>query len=283
MAHISVDFFFFFTFGIRVVHSATLNKLLPLCVRRSARRWHPVTDEVNPALSRGLLGQKRGWQSPIGPPHTGIAHSGGGQSARGPEVGGQGLGWRGLTTRALCPDGMTQSLQAPETGGSQEERGEETLQRRGSKRNVLFSAHVHSGSFLFCCSPVILLPFPGEFNPVSSFCACTHRHTHRHTETHTHRPSDTDTNRLHTNADPPAHIHIHRPPPNTHTHTHTDMQPPRWSLLQLSGRLLLSQLLLLGQLPCTPASEGLFLLEQQKINEQRRHNMDFKQQKKGES
>ena len=135
----------------------------------------------------------------------------------------QGLGWRGLATRALCPDGMTQSLQAPETGGSQEERGEETLQRRGSKRNVLFSAHVRSGSFLFCCSPVILLPFPGEFNPVSSFCACIHtqmhRHTHTDTQKHTHRPSDTDTNRLHTNADPPAHIHIHRPPPNTHTQT----------------------------------------------------------------
>ena len=53
-------------------------------------------DEVNPALSRGLLGQKRGWQSPIGPPHTGTAHSGWGQSAWGPEVGGAGAGLEGL-------------------------------------------------------------------------------------------------------------------------------------------------------------------------------------------
>ena len=156
------------------------------------------------------------------------------------------------------------------------------------------------GSF---CSPS---PKSLTLSPVSVH-AHTHTdtHTHRHTpdthrpphvqtqtqphihrppptdtqkEKHTHRPSDTDTNRLHTNADPPTHTHMHRPPQHTHTHT----QLPRWSLLQLSGRLILSQPLLLGQPPCTPAREGMFLLEQQKINERRRHNMDFKQQK-GES
>lgn len=151
------------------------------------------------------------------------------------------MGWRGLATRALCPDRMTQSLQAPETGGSQEERGEETLQRRGNKRNVLFSAHGRSGSFLFHCSRVILLRFPGEFNPVSSFCACTHTQTHiytdthrpPHTQTHTdthsqtntdtqkekHRPSDTDTDD--TQMQTHTHTLIYTDLPNTHTYTLT--------------------------------------------------------------
>lgn len=157
------------------------------------------------------------------------------------------MGWRGLATRALCPDRMTQSLQAPETGGSQEERGEETLQRRGNKRNVLFSAHGRSGSFLFHCSRVILLRFPGEFNPVSSFCACTHTQTHIYTDTHrpphtqthtdthsqtnTHRHTERETqtlrhrHRRHTNADPHPHTHIHRPPQHTHIHTHMHRPP----------------------------------------------------------
>ena len=216
---------------------------------------------------------------------------------------------------------MTQSLQAPETGGSQEERGEETLQRRGNTRNVLSSAHVRSGSFLFHCSRVILLPFPEEFNPVSSFCACTHthrrtytdtyqthtdpptyKHKHSHTYTdprpqtqrNTHTDPQTQTQTDYTQTQTHPHTPIYTDLPNTHTYTHTltctdlpnthtHTQLPRWSLLQLSGRLILSQPLLLGQPPCTPASEGMFLLEQQKINERRRYNMDFKQQKKRES
>ena len=167
---------------------------------------------------------------------------------------GRGLGWRGLATRALCPDGMTQSLQAPETGGSQEERGEETLQRRGNKHNVLSSAHVRSGSFLFHCSRVILLPFPEEFNPVSSFCACTHTHrrtytlthtrhtqtpphtntntathtqtpTHRHTERETHTQTLRHRHKQNTHKRRPTHTHSQAQTSPTHTHTHTHATP----------------------------------------------------------
>lgn len=158
------DFFFFFTFGIRVIHSLsdTGTDFLPPGVRCSVRRWHPVTGEVNPALSLGS--QASGGAGRL--PHLTTALEDCAQWRGAKCLGPQCRGW-GLLEGAWPPGPFVQTDDSGEPPGPRDRRkpggvGEETLQRRGNKLTVPFSAHGRSGS-LFHCPRVILLRFPGEF------------------------------------------------------------------------------------------------------------------------